>query len=146
MMTMERCPNCIQFHDTISDNSACLLHALIAHILHDRGEMSCEAGHALLQSTDVERFWAALRPVVDQLRDGAFTRQIDYAVRWEIDIVASSPEDAAERARTIMLDPASSATVFDVRPTRDESRSADVIWTRVDLSRASFATVDGDPV
>lgn len=38
----------------------------------------------------------------------------NYVVSWSIDIEASSPEDAATRAREIMLDPESIATVFEV--------------------------------
>lgn len=37
-----------------------------------------------------------------------------YLVRWEIDIDATSPEDAAEKALKIMRDKESVATVFSV--------------------------------
>lgn len=37
-----------------------------------------------------------------------------YRVEWAIDIDADDPVDAAKRAREIQMDPASSATVFDV--------------------------------
>jgi len=39
----------------------------------------------------------------------------DYRVRWEIDIDAESYQEAAEAALAIQRDPASIATVFDVR-------------------------------
>lgn len=35
-----------------------------------------------------------------------------YRVMWEIDIEATSPEDAAQQARAIQLDPESIATIF----------------------------------
>lgn len=38
----------------------------------------------------------------------------DYRVRWEIDIDADSPREAAEKAREIQLDPESTAIVFEV--------------------------------
>lgn len=40
----------------------------------------------------------------------------EYRVRWEIDINADSPEEAAARALIVQRDndPANSATVFDV--------------------------------
>ena len=37
-----------------------------------------------------------------------------YRVVWEIDVSAGSPREAAEKAREIMMDPDSSATVFSV--------------------------------
>jgi len=49
-----------------------------------------------------------------------------YRVCWEIDIVASSPEDAARRALRIQRDPASTATVFDVH-TDLASESVDLL-------------------
>ena len=39
----------------------------------------------------------------------------EYRVVWEIDIEADSPRKAAEQARSIMLDPFSSALFFDVK-------------------------------
>lgn len=38
-----------------------------------------------------------------------------YLVRWNIDIFATSPEEAAAQALEIQRDPASLATVFEVR-------------------------------
>ena len=38
----------------------------------------------------------------------------EYHVMWEIEVEASSPEEAALLAREIQLDPNSSATVFHV--------------------------------
>lgn len=37
-----------------------------------------------------------------------------YLVRWEIEIDASTPEEAAQKALTIQRDPDSTATVFKV--------------------------------
>lgn len=45
----------------------------------------------------------------------------DYRVRWEIDIEAVSYKEAAETALAIQRDPASIATVFDVRARGDAS-------------------------
>lgn len=54
-----------------------------------------------------------------------------YLVRWEINIEADTPREAAEQARNIHADPESIATVFDVGvvgtyPIRE--------WTTIDLS------------
>lgn len=38
----------------------------------------------------------------------------EYRVTWQIDVVALSPKDAAERALEIQRNPDSIATVFDV--------------------------------
>ena len=38
----------------------------------------------------------------------------DYRVRWEIDIVADNPREAAEKALAIQRDPKSTATFFEV--------------------------------
>lgn len=38
-----------------------------------------------------------------------------YRVSWEIDVDADTPEEAAERALEIQRNPASTATVFEVR-------------------------------
>ena len=37
-----------------------------------------------------------------------------YQVRWEIDVEADDPQEAARKALTIQRDPTSIATVFDV--------------------------------
>ena len=37
-----------------------------------------------------------------------------YRVVWEIDIFAETPLEAAEAARSIQLDPASMATIFEI--------------------------------
>jgi hypothetical protein len=39
---------------------------------------------------------------------------VEYYVRWEIDIAASSPEEAAKRCIEIMRDPTSLANYFTV--------------------------------
>lgn len=38
----------------------------------------------------------------------------EYLVRWEIDILADTPEEAAKKAFAIQRDPDSVASVFDV--------------------------------
>lgn len=54
-----------------------------------------------------------------------------YLVKWEIDIEADSPMEAAEKALEIQRDPDSIATCFKViHPADDEKRS----WSDIDLS------------
>lgn len=38
----------------------------------------------------------------------------EYRIKWEIDIDAATPEEAAEKARAIQQNPESAATVFEV--------------------------------
>jgi hypothetical protein len=42
-----------------------------------------------------------------------------YRVMWKIDIDAETPREAAERAHKIMLNPESTATVFEVEEEQD---------------------------
>jgi hypothetical protein len=123
MGAIERCPSCDQYHETIS-HAVCLLGACVAQIVHERQTMTAAEGQALLQSTDILKFWDALGPVLDQLADGAFvtTRHKparEYRVRWEIDLIAATPDEAAEIAQRIMQDRESLATVFEVQDTTD---------------------------
>lgn len=54
----------------------------------------------------------------------------EYLVKWEIDINADSPREAAEKALEIHRDPDSVATFFKViHPEDDEKRS----WSDIDL-------------
>jgi hypothetical protein len=48
----------------------------------------------------------------------ATARKVEYTVRWEIQLWASSPEEAAAVAREIQLDPDSLATVFRCHPSK----------------------------
>ena len=41
-----------------------------------------------------------------------------YSVVWAIDVEADSPKEAAQQCREMQLDPASTATVFDVADCR----------------------------
>lgn len=41
---------------------------------------------------------------------------MEYHVKWEIEVEADSPLEAARKAREIQLNPESTATVFDVVP------------------------------
>jgi hypothetical protein len=41
-------------------------------------------------------------------------RKVEFRVMWEIEIHADSPEEAAEQARALQLDPVMPATVFEV--------------------------------
>ena len=54
----------------------------------------------------------------------------DFLVRWEINIEADSPREAAENALEIQRDPSSIATVFNVRGLPKDST---LPWTEVDL-------------
>jgi hypothetical protein len=44
-----------------------------------------------------------------------------YVVRWEIDVTASSPREAAQQAARAARDPESTATFYDVLDPADES-------------------------
>lgn len=59
----------------------------------------------------------------------------DYQVRWEIDMEADSPEEAAAKALIVQRDndPANVATVFDVAPLNPVTLKHGP-WVRVDLS------------
>lgn len=50
-----------------------------------------------------------------------------YKVRWEIDIEANTPEQAAVLALAIQRDPSSIATVFDVKDSRGVSIEIDTL-------------------
>lgn len=50
----------------------------------------------------------------------------EYSVTWQIDVTASTPEEAARKARQYQTDPNTTATVFDVTGEDGET-------TRVDL-------------
>ena len=56
-----------------------------------------------------------------------------YRVRWEIDIYANTPREAAQEARRIQRDPESTATVFAVDEWLD-SKGFIVKPATVDLS------------
>jgi len=50
----------------------------------------------------------------------------EYLVRWEIEIEAETPQDAAAQALDIQRDPDSIATVFDVSGADGETTRVDV--------------------
>jgi hypothetical protein len=45
----------------------------------------------------------------------------DYLVRWEINIEADSPKEAAQMAKSIQLDPTSIANVFFVDAVNEDT-------------------------
>lgn len=51
----------------------------------------------------------------------------EYRVVWEIDIVASSPREAAKQALEIQRDPESLATVFDILDEDGDSHRVDLL-------------------
>jgi hypothetical protein len=53
---------------------------------------------------------------------------MDYDVRWDIELEASSPQEAAAIALAIHRDPASIATNFQVRPAGSE-----LPWVEIDV-------------
>lgn len=59
--------------------------------------------------------------------------QRPYLLRWEIDIEASSPQEAAEKAREYQTKPATTATVFDVFEKQDAFSPGFLVAT-IDLS------------
>ena len=66
-------------------------------------------------------------------------KQKIYRVRWEIDIPAESPEEAAKVALRIHRDPRSTATIFDICECSTERRGD---WVRIDVPVAEIP----DPV
>lgn len=48
------------------------------------------------------------------MTDNAPAQEIEYRVSWAIDVIASSPEEAARKARAIQLRTESIADVFTV--------------------------------
>lgn len=54
----------------------------------------------------------------------------DYHIVWEIELVATSPEDAARQALAIQRDSASLATVFDVFDEDGQSVRVDLLEER----------------
>ncbi len=55
----------------------------------------------------------------------------NYLVRWEIDLWADSPEEAAQEAFKIHRDPESIATVFQVQEELEDRKYSDPV--RVDV-------------
>jgi hypothetical protein len=49
-----------------------------------------------------------------------------YLVRWEIDLEAAGPVEAARKALAIQRDPSSLATFFTVRPVGDDGAEAEI--------------------
>lgn len=54
----------------------------------------------------------------------------DFVVRWQMDISATSPQEAAEKALAYIVDPESSAKVFDVIHVDDTGNETE---TTIDL-------------
>lgn len=61
---------------------------------------------------------------------------MNYTVRWEIEIDAETPEEAAREALKIQRDPESTATVFDVEPESKAAGKGLVCSKRVDLTES----------
>ncbi len=61
---------------------------------------------------------------------------ITYLVTWEIDIEATSPEEAAKQALEIQRDPNSEAVAFTVkRQSTDEKTDVDLLDNLLEISR-----------
>lgn len=58
-----------------------------------------------------------------------------YLVKWEIDVCADSPLEAAEEALRIQRDPSSIATVFEVVGDKGKRFLADTLFERVEEKR-----------
>lgn len=54
-----------------------------------------------------------------------------YRVKWEIDVDASTPLEAAKKARELQIHEGSWANVFEV--SCEQTVCGEPIWTRVDL-------------
>ena len=64
----------------------------------------------------------------------------EYTVKWQIEVTADNPTEAAMQARMIMLDPESEAVHFEVQNFLDGSDPT--IWKPVDLSEVDFTEVE----
>lgn len=64
----------------------------------------------------------------------------EYTVRWEIQVDADNPTEAAMQARMLLLDPESEAVHFEVQNFTDGSDPT--IWEPVDLSDVDFTKVE----
>ena len=60
----------------------------------------------------------------------------EYLVTWQIDITASSPEEAAHKARAIQLNPDSIADVFIIKAHQSED------FVTIDLSEMDEREID----
>lgn len=73
----------------------------------------------------------------------------DYVVRWDIDVHADTPEEAAQQAREIQRDRLNLATVYNVAES-DPVTAIPGPWTTVDLAEPAPPPAPlprvGDPV
>jgi len=65
---------------------------------------------------------------------------MEYRVRWEIDVDAENPVEAARQARAMQVDPSSTANVFDVY-----LEDGDGEPTHVDLMEEGAPVTESDP-
>ena len=63
---------------------------------------------------------------------------MEYRVKWEIDVTADSPEEAARLARAMQTSPDTTATVFDVTPVLERPAKTPTT-VRIDLAELSKA-------
>lgn len=68
-----------------------------------------------------------------------------YWVRWEIDVDAGSPQEAAEKALAVHRDQDSIATVFDVYEMVEDRGLVGkaAVFTRVDLDEDLMTVMEG---
>ena len=67
-------------------------------------------------------------------------RSLEFRVIWEIEIDADSPKQAAEQARTVQLNPAMPATIFEVwEHARQRMHRVDLAATEDRLDKAEMA-------
>lgn len=65
----------------------------------------------------------------------------EYKVRWEIDVEADSPRQAAILARKIQLDPTNLATVYDVYNEDTLRKTGEAVGEEIDLLGLPLAEV-----
>lgn len=61
-----------------------------------------------------------------------------YLVRWETDEWADSPEEAAQRARQVQLNPDTWATVFEIAPAGQVKPTNGLPWITIDLDEREY--------
>jgi len=69
----------------------------------------------------------------------------EYTVKWQIEVTADNPTEAAMQARMFLLDPESEAVHYEVATYADweeNARAGTVSYEDVDLSDVDFTKVE----
>ena len=115
----------------------------LAFFRHKRGTLSSPAG-----SSDYGR---TKTPAVDHCRAAVLSEcslnrvlgsDLEFRVIWEVEIHAESPKQAAEQARTLQLNPAMPATIFEVwEHAKQKMHRVDLSAAPEQLSRTELAEI-----